>query len=170
MRASVPKIGCACKQPSFPSDGHGGGEVVNGNLDGLPYGWDDKALKKIHHNIIANLPAETSATLLESFRSSLPRTVLAGDLGERPQRTKLPAASRATRRSQILSAMEDAFSTWDPEAPSTSSIIPATLPRKALVRDLRQPPEFLTGRACVLTRLPSAAFPYNSRVRRMVKR
>jgi hypothetical protein len=94
--------------------------------DGLPYGWDDKALKKIPHNIIANLPAETLAALPESFRSSLPWKVLAGDLGKRPQRTNLPAASRATRRSQRLSTIEDAFSTWDPEARSTSSIIPVT--------------------------------------------
>ena len=47
--------------------------------DGLPHGWDEGALKKIPHSIIAKLPLKTLHALPESVRTSLPTKLLAGD-------------------------------------------------------------------------------------------
>jgi hypothetical protein len=94
--------------------------------DGLPHGWNDKSLKKIPRHILANLPAETLAALPESFRSSLPRKILAGDKREHPRRLGLTAAGRLTHVSQPLSAVDDTIPTEDLEGPPTSQSRPAS--------------------------------------------
>jgi hypothetical protein len=92
---------------------------VPDDSDGLPYGWDDKALNKIPRNIIASLPLKTLAALPESFRSSLPRKILARDLEEAPENSILPAACGVTRRGQRLSTVEAETTTRDLSEPPT---------------------------------------------------
>jgi hypothetical protein len=93
--------------------------------DGLPYGWDKKALQKIPHSIIAKLPPKTLAALRQSFLSTLPPNILARDSEEPPERLVLPVTTRLTRRSQLLSTEEDETSARDPEGPPTRPTLPA---------------------------------------------
>jgi hypothetical protein len=70
--------------------------------DGLPYGWDEGALKKIPHSIIAKLPFKTLHALPGSARTSLPTKLLARDPEDSPAPPILPVVSRLARRSQRI--------------------------------------------------------------------
>ena len=71
--------------------------------DGMPYGWDGKALKKIPYNIMSKLPAKTLAAFPASIRSTF-RAQIRDRLPAEPAAVPiLPAVSRLTLRSQRLS-------------------------------------------------------------------
>lgn len=91
--------------------------------DGMPYGWDDKALKMIPHSVVSQLPPETLAALPESYRSTLPANVLAEGPEAPPARPILPAASKLTRRSQHTPVDdEDVPDVHDPLAPERTKL------------------------------------------------
>ena len=71
--------------------------------DGLPYGWDEEALKKIPHSIIAKLPLKTLNALPESVRMNLPTKLLARDPEGSPGPPILPVISRLAHKSQRVS-------------------------------------------------------------------
>jgi MRG/Fungal Zn(2)-Cys(6) binuclear cluster domain len=71
--------------------------------DGLPYGWDEEALKKIPYSIIAKLPLKTLNALPESVRINLPTELLARDPEDPPAPPILPVIGRLTHRSQRVS-------------------------------------------------------------------
>ena len=97
--------------------------------DGLPYGWDEEALKKIPHSIIAKLPLKTLHALPESVRTSLPTKLLTRDLEDPPAPPTLPVVSRLARRSQRVS-------TEDEEMPRINNL---TAIRKYSLRIQRTP-------------------------------
>ena len=79
---------------------------VPDDLDGMPYGWDDRALKNIPHSIIAQLPPKTLASLPASVRSTLAPRILSRLPVERAAGPMLLATGRLTRPSQHLSNKE----------------------------------------------------------------
>jgi hypothetical protein len=97
--------------------------------DGLPYGWDEEALKKIPHSIIAKLPLKTLHALPESVRTSLSTRLLAGDPEDSPAPRTLPVVSRLTHRSQRVS-------TEDEEMPGINNL---TAIRRYSLRNQRTP-------------------------------
>jgi hypothetical protein len=77
------------------------------DLDGLPYGWDEEALKKIPHSIIARLPLKTLNALPESVRINSPTKLLARDPEDPPAPPILPVTSRLAHRSQRVSSEDE---------------------------------------------------------------
>jgi hypothetical protein len=75
--------------------------------DGLAYGWDEEALRKIPHSIIAKLPLKTLHALPESVRTNLPTKLLVGDPEDHPAPPTLPVVSKLARRSQRISTEDE---------------------------------------------------------------
>ena len=76
---------------------------VPSNPNGMPYGWDEKDLKKIPHSIMSKLPPKTLAAFPASVRSTFRHEIRARLLAEPAAVPMLPAVSRLTFQSQRLS-------------------------------------------------------------------
>ena len=71
---------------------------------GMPFGWDEKALKKIPRSLIAKISPEAFAALPASIRSARTPQTLAKYPSAPAAAPARPAVSRLTRRNQLLSS------------------------------------------------------------------